>query len=251
MILVKFLQSFLLPSVFSFILMFSGLIFLLVRKKKIGKILLILGVTFYYLFSITPVSDFLISLLENQYQYPAEEQIGSIDIVVVLSGGVKNRKLPLPSALGDSTLFRLNEALKIYFSKKEKPLIIVSGTSPIDRLAKESLFGAKFLESFDIPEDKIVWEVMSGNTFQHAKEVKKIIGNKSFLLITSAYHMPRAIKTFQKTGLDPIALPTDYQYENFYNILSFLPQADNLKKSNLAFHEYFGILFYHFSGYSE
>jgi len=71
------------------------------------------------------------------------------------------------------------------------------------------------------------------------------------LLITSAYHMPRAIKTFQKAGLSPIALPTDYQYENFYTILSFLPQAENLKKSNLAFHEYFGILFYRLFGYSE
>jgi len=251
MILFNFLQSFLLPSVFIFVLILLGLIFFLLRKKKIGKVLLILGLAFYYLFSITPVSDFLIALLENQYPYPPPNEIESADVIVVLAGGVKNRDLLLPSALGDSTLFRLSEALKIYFYKREKPLIIVSGTSPIDRLEKESLFGAKFLESFNIPKDKIIWEVMSGNTFQHAREVKKIIGEKSFLLITSAYHMPRAMRTFQKVGLNPVPLPADYRYENFYDILSFFPQADNLKKSNLAFHEYFGILFYRFSGYSE
>jgi len=251
MILFKILQAFLLPSVFVFILMLLGVGLILIKKKRAGKIILILGIVLYYLFSITPVSDFLISILENQHRYPTKSQIDSIDTVVVLSGGIKNRNLLLPSALGNSTLFRLTEALKIYFLKEEKPLIIVSGTSPIDRIEKESLFGAKFLESFNVPKEKIIWEVMSGNTFQHAREVKKIIKDEPFLLITSAYHMPRAIKTFQKAGLSPIALPTDYQYENFYTILSFLPQAENLKKSNLAFHEYFGILFYRLFGYSE
>jgi len=251
MILFKILQSFLLPSVFVFILMLLGVILISLKKKRAGKIILILGVVLYYLFSITPVSDFLISLLENQYQYPTKEKIDSVDTLVVLSGGVRNRNLLLPSALGNSTLFRLNESLKIYFYKEEKPLIIVSGTSPIDRIEKESLFGAKFLESFNIPKEKIIWEVISGNTFQHAREVKKIVKEKPFLLITSAYHLPRAMKTFQKAGLSPIALPTDYQYENFYTLLSFLPQAENLKKSNLAFHEFFGILFYRILGYSE
>ena len=251
MILFKILQSFLLPSVFVFILMLLGVILISLKKKRAGKIILILGVVLYYLFSITPVSDFLISLLENQYQYPTKEKIDSVDTLVVLSGGVRNRNLLLPSALGNSTLFRLNESLKIYFYKEEKPLIIVSGTSPIDRIEKESLFGAKFLESFNIPKEKILWEVISGNTFQHAREVKKIVKEKPFLLITSAYHLPRAMKTFQKAGLNPIALPTDYQYENFYTFLSFLPQAENLKKSNLAFHEFFGILFYRILGYSE
>lgn len=246
MMLFEFLEMFLLPSVFIFVLLSVGIIFILFERRKIGKILLILGASFYYLFSITPISDFLISPLENQYRHPAEEEIEKINTIVVLSGGLSNRRLSLPSALGESTLFRLNEALKAYFSKKQKPKIIISGTSPLEKFEKESLYGAKFLELFEIPKEKIAFEVQSGDTFQHAKEIKKMVDKEPFLLITSAYHMPRAMETFKRVGLVPTALPTDYRFEGNYNILDFLPQGENLKKSNLALHEYFGILFYRF-----
>lgn len=246
MIVFEFLQMFLLPSVFIFLLLLGGIISLLFKKKKIGKLLLVLGLLFYYFFSITPVSDFLILPLENRYPYPEREKIEKINTIVVLSGGLSNWQLPLPSALGESTLFRLNEALKIYFSKEEKPKIIISGTSPLEKFEKESLYGARFLELFKIPKEKITFEAKSGDTFSHAKEIKKMINREPFLLITSAYHMPRAMETFKRVGLVPTALPTDYQFEGNYNILDFLPQGENLKKSNLAFHEYFGILFYRF-----
>lgn len=246
MIFIEFFQSFLSPSVFIFLFFIIGLVFLFLKKSKAAKILLVISVFFYFLFSISPISDLLLSPLEKQYKYPERSQIEEIDKVVVLSGGVKNKDLPLPSALGDSTLIRLIEALKIYSLKEEKPIIIVSGTSPIDNYSKEALFGISFLELYGVPKEHVAFELMSENTFQHALELKKMLGGERFLLITSAYHLPRTMMVFKKADLNAVPVPTDYQSDGRYTFLDFLPQAKNLKKSTLAFHEYFGILYYKF-----
>lgn len=49
---------------------------------------------------------------------------------------------------------------------------------------------------------------------------------------------------FQKMGMNPIAAPADFKREKKYDILDFFPDARNLRNSDLAFHEYFGILWY-------
>ena len=244
MIIIELLQSFVLPSVFIFLLFIIGVIFLFLKKRKTGLILILIASSFYYLFSITPVADLFLLPLERQYSYPSEEKIKEPNTIVVLSGGVKNKDLPLPSVFGESTIFRLNEAFKIYSLRTNKPNIIVSGSSPIDRYSKEALFGANFLELYGVPKEKVSFELLSADTFEHATELKKIVNEKKFLLVTSAYHLPRAMETFKKAGLNPVAAPTDYQVEGSYTILDFLPQPKNLRKLNLALHEYFGILYY-------
>ncbi|MDD5551973.1 MAG: ElyC/SanA/YdcF family protein [Candidatus Pacebacteria bacterium] len=244
MIFIEFLQAFILPSVFIFVLFITGLILIFAKKKKPGLVLLIISISFYYFFSITPVSNLILMPLERQYNYPSHEEIEKTNIIVVLSGGVKNKNLSLPSVFGDSTLFRLNEAFKIYSIKEDKPHIIVSGTSPINKYSKEALFGASFLELYGVPKEKVSFELFSADTFEHAEELEKTIGEKEFMLVTSAYHLPRAVETFRKAGLNPIPVPADYQMGGDFVLLDFIPQPHNLRKSNLAFHEYFGILYY-------
>jgi len=71
-----------------------------------------------------------------------------------------------------------------------------------------------------------------------------MVGKEPFFLITSAYHIPRSIETFQKVAMNPIPAPADFKIEGDYNLLDFFPNAQNLKNTDSAFHEYFGILFY-------
>ena len=87
MIFFKILQEFLLPSVFIFILILTGLILLFKKKQKSGKILIILGAFLYYLFSISPISDLILFPLEKQYQPIQKRDLNSADIIVLLLGG--------------------------------------------------------------------------------------------------------------------------------------------------------------------
>ena len=243
MMVFEIFQMFLLPGVFIFVLLISGLIFFVLRKK-VGKILIIASIIFYYFFSISPVADLVISPLENQYKNK-EQRLSDVENIVLLIGGVKKGDLPISSKLGESSLFRTVKAVEIYFQAEHKPTIIISGSDPISSSSRPAEEIAKFIQSFDIPKENILLEEKSKNTYQSAQEIKKIIGDESFILITSAYHLPRSVYIFRKMGLDPIPVPADFKAEENYNILDFFPDPGNLKKCDLAFHEYFGLLYYH------
>jgi len=243
MMVFKIFQMFLLPGVFIFVLLISGLVFFVLRKK-IGKILIIAAIIFYYFFSISPVADLVISPLENQYKNK-EQRLSDVENIVLLIGGVKKGDLPISSKLGESSLFRTVKAVEIYFQAEHKPTIIISGSDPISSSSRPAEEIAKFIQSFNVSKENILLEEKSKNSYQSAKEIKKIIGDESFILITSAYHLPRSVYIFRKMGLDPIPVPADFKAEENYNILDFFPDPGNLKKCDLAFHEYFGLLYYH------
>lgn len=230
MTVLKFFQIFLLPSVFAFVLLLSGLVLFFRKRRKIGNILIILGIIFYYFFSVTPVGDFLLRPLENKYNQLKKEDFQKANMAVLLLGG------------RETDVLRGVEALRIYNNQKIK--IIVSGTDPLRPEIKEAEKVKGFLvERGTLPED-IILEDKSKNTRENATNTKEIVGENSFFLITSASHMPRAMETFKKAGLNPIPAPTDFKVEKdyTYNILDFFPGA--FEKSNLAFYEYFGLAFY-------
>ncbi|MDD5638978.1 MAG: hypothetical protein PHO28_03685, partial [Candidatus Pacebacteria bacterium] len=105
MIIFKILQWFLVPSGFIFIFLIVGLILIFRKKrklKKIGKIFLAVGVALFYFFSITPVTDLILSPLENRYQPIEIEDLDKANTVVLLLGGK------------ESDVLRASEVLRIF-----------------------------------------------------------------------------------------------------------------------------------------
>ncbi len=255
----KILQTISSPSVFILVFFILGIIFVFqIRRRGLGKILLIIGITIYYIFSITPIADLILLPLENQYaslekidsvDRAHNELYASVDTIVLLTGGMKRGDLPLTSILAESALFRTIETIRVYFKTDKQVKIIISGTN------EETVSIAEFLESFNIPKEDIILEGESRNTYDSAKAVKKIVDEEPFFLVTSAYHMPRSVYIFKKLGTNPIPIPCDYRVDFWIKgtistrqpfLLDFFPRAENLKKVNLAFHEYFGLLYYRF-----
>ena len=77
---------------------------------------------------------------------------------------------------------------------------------------------------------------------EKAVEAKKIIGDKQFILVTSASHMKRSVLLFQKEGLNVIASPTNHLAYND-NAYSAYFSARNLRNCETAIHEYLGLLY--------
>lgn len=236
MFLFKLLQIFLCPSIILELAALIGL-FLFLKNKflKTAKSLLIGSFALYYLFSITPVADLVISPLENQY--PLVENADQAEKIVILTGEMELRSV---------------EALRLYFSKIKKLdlqpefQIIITGTSALNPENNiESIKTKQFLVERGIFENFILIESKSRTTFESAWHVEKLIGQAPFYLVTSGYHMPRAMFAFNAMNMNPIPSPSDFKVKKLsYNLFDFIPGADNLKKVNLAFHEYFGILYY-------
>ena len=238
MLLFKLFQQLLLPSIFTPLLFIVGIVFSFKDRQRTGKIILLFSVSLYCLLSISPIADLIIYPLESAFPAPTGEQFGSTNRIVILAGG------------GETNIFRASEALKIYFSRpaeiRPSLQVIISGTNP---LQPETNNEARIIETFLIERGmdpvNLTVEDKSRNTLENAVNAQKLIGQETFFLITSAYHLPRAMWVFRAAGENPIAIPTDPKIKfGRYNLFDWLPSAKNIEKVDLAAHEYFGIIYY-------
>lgn len=222
-----------LPGTISFFLILIGTIGLIKLQAKWGKILLVLGLGFYYFCSITPGADLLIGVLEADYMPLAITEVDQADKVVVLTGGRK------------ANILRSFEVIRISALRDHNIELIVAGTEMIDK-EKEEASGIELLFiNRGIPAENIYIEDVSRNTRENAERVIAKIGDAPFFLVTSAYHMKRAVREFKKLQGNPIPAPTDFRVKRTpYHILDYIPDSDNIKKSDLSFYEYFGLLYY-------
>ena len=90
-------------------------------------------------------------------------------------------------------------------------------------------------------------EFQSNSTAEHPINVKRLVGQAPFILVTSAYHMPRAMLVFQRAGLNAIPYPVDRYVFGNYKLIDVLPVTGNLQAIPLALHEYAGLLWYSIS----
>ncbi|MDD3072433.1 MAG: YdcF family protein [Candidatus Pacebacteria bacterium] len=223
---------FLLPSVLAALFFLFGAFFLFLKKKKTGRAFIILSFLFYYAFSVSPVSDFLLNPLEKEYSFLKEEEMDKANKVVLLLGG------------RESDILRGSEVLRISHTLNHRAGIIISGTDPLNPKSEEAFAVRNFFISRGVPSEKITIEGSSKNTWENVRNVKEIINDEPFFLVTSAYHMNRAVKEFQRVGLSPIPSPTDFKRKGEYNMFDIFPSPENLKKSDLATKEHLGEVYY-------
>ncbi len=226
MLFLKIIQILLYPSIFFLLFILLGLIF----KKRF---LIITGLCLYYLFSITFVSDLVLQPLEIAYPMLEEQKMQEADKIVLLLGG------------RESNTLRSSEVLRISHLTNHEKTIIISGTDPLTPSPEQAQGVRNFFINRGIPPENIIIEGRSRNTWENIQNVKEIVEEKPFFLVTSAFHMKRSEKEFEKIGANPIPAPTNFKRKALdYNILDFLPSSMNLRNSDLAIKEYFGILYY-------
>ena len=105
-------------------------------------------------------------------------------------------------------------------------------------------------EIMGIGYNKLVLEELSKDTKDQARLIYEIVGDERFILVTSASHMPRSMALFQKSGMKPIAAPTDYWVKERQGISPgvFFPNASSLRKMERVVYEYLGLGWARFLG---
>jgi len=215
----KLLSSFLMPLSIGLILFVVGLIFLYVSKYKRAKFFLTLSFLWITMVSYSPFSNAILAPLESQHV--KLEQQNPVKYILLLGGDFKGRS---------------HEAIKLYHQIPNAK-IITSGY-PANEKISEALSSAKKLMELGIPKEDIIMQEEPKDTKEEAVNIKNILGQEPFILVTAAYHMPRALSLFRKHGLNPIVAPTNFLVER--NMFDLIPNGKNLRKSEIAFHEYLG-----------
>jgi uncharacterized SAM-binding protein YcdF (DUF218 family) len=237
---------------------------LIALGKRIGKYLLVLGIISYLAFSSSPVSMALLGRLENRYPPLLNTKgVEEVDTIVLLTGAAwEDPRLPLTSWVGETSVSRLLEAIRLFHLIPDARVVISGGPLDTDeRDVPVSRIVGELASAMGIPGERIMLETNSTNTYGNGVEIKKIVGSKPFVLVTSASHLPRAIAVFQKLGLSPIPAPADFRVtrnksrsfsstgELLKEMISALPSSTNLAHSERAFHEYAGFIWYWVRGW--
>jgi uncharacterized SAM-binding protein YcdF (DUF218 family) len=232
---------------FLIILIQLFIIFFIESKKLViffSKLFLILFLFFGYV----PLSDFLLSKIEDYIQpskYPTQELKG----VVVLGGsfdtGSKSKERN--QVFLNSSAERLTKTLEIY-KKNPRILILFSGFSNEIKPKgwSESDMAKKFFLDQGVRIDNLIFENQSRNTFENIKYSKDIIANHkgTWGLITSASHMPRSFFAFKKQGLILEPINVDYKTGTSRMFWINFDISSGLRNWGIVLHELIGISYY-------
>lgn len=250
----KILDSLLLPPGLNILLIVSAL--LLIKKYYRLSIALILGSLLSLLLVSLPwFANLLLTQLETEAAleisqvkwYKIEESDGVERAIVVLAGG----RISQAAEYGNIDLVSSHSLQRIQYAswlhKKTNLPILLSGGSVFNEPTPEAvLMNQAILSHFDVAPSWI--ESQSKNTAENAiycSEILKANKISEILLVTHAWHMPRAKRLFEQQGISVISAPTAFLSRTTYNRLSdYLPSALALKNSQLALHEMLGNLWY-------
>ena len=205
-------------------------------KKKFVFYLSLFCAVVLYLASISPVKNMLVSPLEQSYKIPKNLHANAI---VVLGAGSYNK-----NTLDGDSLNRLVGGYILY-KKLHLPIIFSGGYATSTRSTAN--IAKKILEQMGVNSKDIFIDNKSFDTNQNAIYTAKICRKQNFrkiILVTSAYHMRRAVMLFKKHNLDVIPYPVDFKESHSYNFYSYLPTLGNLVISTEALREYLGYLYY-------
>ena len=237
----KILPIFMLPIMLVIIVILIGLI---KNKKK----LIYIAIGLLYIISTPIFSNNFFKLLEgSEYRKPVSA-IDSAYAIVVLSGMLEINEV------GDSTYIEWGDpdrfigGLALFKAGKAQKLVFTGGKMPWDKAKKtEGEVLKEYAVSSGIPSEKIFVTKDVENTADEAVAVKELISpSKRIILVTSAYHMHRAKRLFEKQGFEIIPYKVDYKTERNkeITIIDFLPSAASLELTETGIREIIGRLYY-------
>ncbi|MBM4055368.1 MAG: hypothetical protein FJ264_12030 [Planctomycetes bacterium] len=253
-VLKKLIAQLLFPVPLCFEVLIVGIVLMFFsRRQRLGKYIVLSGILLFVFFCYSyPVAKIFIKRLE--YKYPpllstksADETAWNITsgvkwIVILAGGHISDHEVPVTSRVSEETLVRLVEGIRLHRLFPESR-IVLSGGRVFDPVSGAETM-AELAMSLGVKKEDLVLQSESKDTHDEAKFVKPIIGNDTFILVTSANHMTRAMGMFEKSGMSPIPAPAGHTILKSQGTVpaDFFPSSYGIDKAEQVFYEYLGIL---------
>ncbi len=239
------------PSNFFLIILVLAAILAWTRWARLARWLLVFLAVSGLFLAIVPVGKVLIAELESRF--PLRKKISErVDGIIVL-GGILNARVS--KSRGRSTVGggaeRLTEFANLAKRYPRARLAFSGGSGSLTLTSlKGAHFVAPFLRRLGLTAERVQLEDQSRNTAESAQFTKKLLApgpKERWVLITSAFHMPRAVGSFRRAGWRILAYPVGFTTTpddgHLFNSLgfNFLASMSALSK---AVHEWLGLIFY-------
>jgi uncharacterized SAM-binding protein YcdF (DUF218 family) len=247
------------------VFMALGLLFLSLRKPQLCKPLLLLALADLLLVGWLPTSEVFLKGLEDSVPKVQLTQMSEADFggIIILGGAIEGGKVALDR--GEVSIYssaeRVTKAFELIRKYPDLPFIFTGFSGRLSPVGISEADAFKQLVSEQgLPDKNAYYENQSRNTYENAILMKPMIlelgaksakeadaPSKPWLLITSASHMYRSAKIFQKQGIAVIPVPVDYQTSNRLRWGRF-DLEDGMQNWNKLMHELIGLLGYWITG---
>ncbi len=219
------------------------------RLRRIALGMLWAGMAVLGVLGFSALPDALLRPLENQYGVPTEQEIKQHVGAIVLGGAIQHPgvfavrgEVPLGEAAERMStpvgLLRQHPHLKLVFSGGEGRLL-TTGTT-------EAELAQSFYLAQGVDMARVTLEGGSRTTRENAQQVARVLGQRCkepWLLVTSAWHMPRSMAEFEAVGCNVTAYPVDFRTGHSTSLTEY-SLAHGLVRWQTALHEWLGLWVY-------
>lgn len=203
-------------------------------------------------------NPFILDEFMRLWEVPAKryEEIDKVYDAAIVLGGVLNYDEDYDRIQFIRSNDRLMQAIELYKKGLVRKIVFTGGSGRINEPdKKEGPLVKRFLLMLGLPEEDLVFENESRNTRENALFLKPILEKElpggEYLLVTSGFHMRRALGCFREVGINPVPYTTDRNSgpRKFDIDHLLVPNSEVLSGWNTLFHEWIGYITYKLSGY--
>ncbi len=240
------------PANLALVLLAFALLALMIGRRMLAGMLLALVVAAGAALTLAPVKDWVLRPLEDRFPVPAE---APVDGVIVLGGAIDtwlsaDRGQPV---INDSAE-RLTAFLDLARRYPRARLVFAGGSAGLfDDAAREADIARDLFQRLGLAPERVIYERDSRNTHENAVFARRLAApaaDERWLLVTSAYHMPRAIGTFRRQGWEVTAYPVDFSVPRAGNQASG-SLLEGLNGVHWGIREWLGLAYYRLQGYTD
>jgi uncharacterized SAM-binding protein YcdF (DUF218 family) len=240
------------PNTLALVLALVGLALVWRGRSRWGRWPLLLGLGYYALVLVTPASQWAAIPLEDRFARPAPAP-ERVDGVVVLGGAVDQvltEAHGIPALNGAAE--RMTEMMVLARRYPEAKLVFSGGQGTfLQGDLTEADVARELWTAMGLPPGRVLYEDRSRNTHENAVLTRELAGprpGETWLLVTSAQHMPRAMGVFRRAGWDPVAWPVNYTTGGTRRAWYDAPFPTRLNQFEGALREWVGLLAYRLLG---
>lgn len=232
-----------------------GLLLLFTRAARPGRAIALISVAGLLACGLGPVGNALIAPLEARF--PAPPAGASPGGIIVLGGGVEDRISAFTGGVElNEAGNRLHALVALARRFPQARLVYTGGTGEFLNASRvpEAEIVRRHIADLGLDPTRVVFESRSRNTAENAALTAGLLGPSEaggvdWWLVTSAYHMPRAVGCFRAAGFKVAAYPVDRRTAGLRDLgRPFATMGEGLRRTDLAFKEWLGLLAYRASG---
>ena len=229
------------------------ILLLLLCLRRPRRFPVIAALATLWVFGAPFFADAFLWTLEVRYPPVETASCSRADAVVVLGGILRNPGSAIAPNEWSDAANRFEKGIDLFSAGKARYLVL-SGAKFTDSPAvpSEGEVLRQIALRRGVPDEAILVTERVINTATEAHAIRKLAhehGWRRILLVSSAYHMPRAMQLFARTGLDILPVPADFHIVGVeslweFSLVRFLPQGEGILRSDTAAREYLGTCFY-------